>query len=190
MSIEGGARCGYINPDDTTFAYLKDREMSPKGRDFEKAIEYWQGTASDPNASYDDHFKLEGSFIEPMVTWGINPGQSVPVSHPLPTLNSMPEDEKDSFKEALEFMSFKGGQSVKGTPINVAFIGSCTNGRISDLRIAAEIVKGKKIAKGVKSLVVPGSMSVAKQAKEEDSTKFFEKRALNGETPDVPCAWP
>ena len=175
MSIEGGARCGYINPDETTFAYLEGRENVPTGNAFENARSYWQSIASDPDAVYDDRITLDGNRIEPMVTWGINPGQSVPVNQTIPDVQSAPKEDRSSYEEALKFMSFKGGQPIKGTPIDVAFIGSCTNGRISDLRAAAEIVKGHKVTKGVKALVVPGSMRVAKQAKEEGLHEVFRE---------------
>ncbi len=175
MSIEGGARCGYINPDDTTFAYLDNRQYAPKNGAFDRARSYWSGAASDPDASYDDVVTLNGNDIEPMVTWGINPGQSVPVNGCIPDPESVAPDERDSVAEAMAFMSFEAGRPMKGTPINVAFIGSCTNGRISDLRAAAAIAKGGKVAKHVKALVVPGSMDVARQAKEEGLDEVFRE---------------
>ncbi len=175
MSIEGGARCGYINPDETTIDYLRNREMSPKGDAFDRAAKYWKSVASDDTASFDDVFKLNGKDIEPMVTWGINPGQSVPVNQKIPSPSSAPEGEQNSYQEALDFMSFKGGESIKGTPINVAFIGSCTNGRISDLREAAKVVQGSKVANNIKALVVPGSMAVAAQAKKEGLDQIFSE---------------
>ena len=179
MSIEGGARCGYINPDDITFSYLEGREKIPSGKTFEQAKIFWQQVASDPDAKYDDRFELDGTCIEPMVTWGINPGQSVPVNQSIPNVDSVPAEDRASFEEALDFMSFKDGQSIKGTPVNVAFIGSCTNGRISDLRVAAEILKGHKVAKGVKALVVPGSMKVASQAKKEGLDEIFREAGFD-----------
>ena len=173
MSIEGGARCGYINPDEVTLPTSTARRKAPQGNAFDRAKTYWGSVASDPQASYDDRFEIDGANIEPMVTWGITPGQSVPVSQPIPMIETVPIEDRASYTEALEFMSFKSGQSLKGTPINVAFIGSCTNGRISDLRTAAAIVKGHKVAKDVKALVVPGSMSVASQAKKEGLDEVF-----------------
>ncbi len=175
MSIEGGARCGYINPDDVTIDYLRNKEMSPAGSAFDRAETYWKSVASDDNASFDDVFKLDGKDIEPMVTWGITPGQSVPVNQPIPSPSSAPGEEQESYQEALDFMSFKGGELIKGTPIDVAFIGSCTNGRISDLREAANIVQGNRVSKNIKALVVPGSMAVAAQAKQEGLDQIFSE---------------
>jgi 3-isopropylmalate/(R)-2-methylmalate dehydratase large subunit len=173
MSIEGGARCGYINPDDTTFEYLRGRELSPNDK-FDDAVAYWRGIASDPDSVYDDIVELDGDTLEPMVTWGITPGQSVPVSGSVPNPAEHPEDQ-ESLQEALAYMGFTGGQAIKGTAVDVTFVGSCTNGRISDLRIAAQIAKGNKVAKGVKALVVPGSMSVRRQAEAEGLHEIFQE---------------
>lgn len=173
MSIEGGARCGYINPDDTTFEYLRGRELSPNDK-FDDAVAYWRGIASDPDSVYDDVVELDGDTLEPMVTWGITPGQSVPVSGSVPNPAEYPEDQ-ESLEEALAYMGFTGGQAIKGTAVDVTFVGSCTNGRISDLRIAAQIAKGNKVAKGVKALVVPGSMSVRRQAEAEGLHEIFQE---------------
>lgn len=175
MSIEGGARFGYINPDETTIDYLQGREFVPQNGSWEKASAYWRGVASDADASYDDVVPMQAEELEPMVTWGITPGQSVPVSGQVPDPESAPEDERDSYREALAYMKFKANQPIAGQPIDVAFIGSCTNGRISDLRIAAEVVKGQKVAKGVKALVVPGSMDVARQAVKEGLPEIFRE---------------
>ena len=175
MSIEGGARCGYINPDEVTFSYLQGREKAPQDSAFEVAKKYWNSIASDSDANYDDTFDLDGTAIEPMVTWGITPGQSIPVSQSIPDPALAPKEDQASYKEALEFMSFSRGQKLMGTPIDVAFIGSCTNGRISDLRAAAEVIKGHQVAKNVKALVVPGSMNVAKQAENEGLDEIFRE---------------
>jgi len=173
MSIEGGARFGYINPDATTFEYLRDREFAPT-EGFDVASDYWRQIASDPDCSYDDIVEFEGEKIEPMVTWGINPGQSVPVSGRLPVPEEHP-DEAASYQEALDYMGFEAGQSINGTPVDVTFVGSCTNGRISDLRIASQLAKGNKVAKGIKALVVPGSMSVRRQAEAEGLHEIFQE---------------
>ncbi len=173
MSIEGGARCGYINPDDVTFEYLKGREFAPRGPARKRALTYWRGVGSDADANYDDVVKLPAPEIEPMVTWGITPGQSVPVSAPVPNPASAPADERAAWEEALAYMGFAPGQKLAGTPIDVAFIGSCTNGRIEDLRVAAAIAKGRRVAKNVKALVVPGSMAVARQAVKEGLDQVF-----------------
>lgn len=173
MSIEGGARVGYVNPDETTFDYIEGRPHAPQGEAFERALQWWRYLASDPGASFDDVFELEGASIEPMVTWGINPGQSIGVNQRIPKSSEVPGADGGAWSEALEFMSLKPGQSIAGVPIDVAFIGSCTNGRISDLRVAAEVVKGRKVAKGIRALVVPGSQLVAKEAEAEGLHEIF-----------------
>jgi 3-isopropylmalate/(R)-2-methylmalate dehydratase large subunit len=171
MSIEGGALVGYVNPDQTTFDYLKGRPHVPKGAGFERAIAYWKSVASDADAEYDDVVTFEGKEIEPTVTWGINPGQSVGISETLPT----PEQSVDpeSVKKAYEHMGWKPGAPILGTPVNVAFIGSCTNGRLADLRAAAKIAKGRKVNPAVRALVVPGSAEVKKLAEQEGLHEIF-----------------
>jgi 3-isopropylmalate/(R)-2-methylmalate dehydratase large subunit len=169
MSIEGGARIGYVNPDQTTFNYLKDRLHSPK--DMETAITYWSSIRSNADAVYDDELIIDGSAIEPMVTWGINPGQSVPVSSNLPKCSEFQHPQ--SAKDAYAFMGFSENQPAQSIPIDVAFIGSCTNGRLSDLREAASIVKGKKIHPKVQAMVVPGSQRVMAQAESEGLHHIF-----------------
>lgn len=179
MSIEGGARFGYINPDRITVDYLRGREMAPAGSAFERAAKYWLSSASDPDASFDDVVRMDAADLQPMVTWGINPGQSAPVNGCVPTMASTAPEDRDDFQQALDYMSFKAGQPIAGVPIDVAFIGSCTNGRISDLRIAAQVVKGRKVAKGVKALVVPGSMEVARQAIAEGLPEIFREAGFD-----------
>jgi 3-isopropylmalate/(R)-2-methylmalate dehydratase large subunit len=168
MSIEGGARIGYVNPDETTFTYLKDREFTPKGDAFETIKTYWKSIASDKDAEYDDTVTIDGNTIEPMVTWGINPGQSVTVTQAIPT-NATTEEN-----EAYAYMKFTPGAPIQSIPINVAFVGSCTNSRISDLREAAKILYNKKVNPNVKMLVVPGSQQVKKQAESEGLHKIFQ----------------
>ena len=141
MSIEGGARIGYVNPDETTFAYLEGRPFAPAGEALERAREWWRSMASDADAAYDDVVELDGAAIEPRVTWGINPGQSVGVSERIPDPASA-ADEAGAVGEALEFMGFTAGAPISGTRVDVAFVGSCTNSRLSDLREAARIVEG------------------------------------------------
>jgi 3-isopropylmalate/(R)-2-methylmalate dehydratase large subunit len=155
MSIEGGARVGYVNPDNTTFDYIKGRRFAPAGDAFDRAVTWWRSMASAPGARYDDHVVFDAGSVEPTVTWGINPGQSVAVTEPI---DASPDDE------AFAFMGFAPGARVQGTRIDVAFIGSCTNGRLSDLEEAARIVRGHHVAKHVKALVVPGSKSVSRAA--------------------------
>jgi 3-isopropylmalate/(R)-2-methylmalate dehydratase large subunit len=164
MSIEGGARVGYVNPDQTTFDYLRGRQYAPQGDAFDRAVTWWRSIASDPNARYDDRVVLDGAQIRPTVTWGINPGQSVAIDEPLP---------RDADSEALAFMEFSAGQRMKGTKIDVAFVGSCTNARLSDLREAARIVRGQRVAAHVKALVVPGSQAVRAAAEREGLDRVF-----------------
>jgi 3-isopropylmalate/(R)-2-methylmalate dehydratase large subunit len=173
MAIEGGARIGYINPDQTTFDYLKGREYVPQGPAFDKAVAWWKSIASDADAKYDDMVELDGSAIEPMVTWGINPGQAIGISETLPDPAKLPESERETAKEAYQYMAVEPGKLLKGTAINVAFIGSCTNGRMSDLREAAKVAKGRKVAPGVRALVVPGSQQIRKAAEKEGLDKIF-----------------
>ncbi|MFT4556699.1 MAG: 3-isopropylmalate/(R)-2-methylmalate dehydratase large subunit [Planctomycetaceae bacterium] len=173
MSIEGGARCGYINPDQTTVDYLKGRPLCPQGEEFDRAAEWWLSLASGPDVEYDDVVVFDAANIEPTVTWGITPAQSLGVSQSIPSLGSYDESERTLIGEALEYMDLTEGQPIEGTKIDVAFVGSCTNGRISDLREAAAIAKGNKVADGVKALIVPGSQIVAKQAEEEGLDKIF-----------------
>jgi 3-isopropylmalate/(R)-2-methylmalate dehydratase large subunit len=164
MSIEGGARVGYVNPDDTTYAYLKGRKFVPQGDAFDRAVAWWRQIASDRNATYDDRVTFDAATIEPTVTWGINPGQSVGISEPI---SADPNDE------AFAFMGFRPGARVSGTKIDVAFIGSCTNGRLSDLEEAARIVRGHHVASHVKALVVPGSQAVRHAAEERGLHEVF-----------------
>ena len=173
MSIEGGARVGYVNPDATTFDDLKGRPFAPKGDAFERARRWWASLASDPGAPYDDVARLDGSALEPMVTWGINPGQVAPVSGRVPKPGDVPPEGRASLVEALEYMGLEGGRPLAGIPVDVAFIGSCTNGRLSDLREAARVAKGRRVAKGVRALVVPGSNAVRAAAEREGLHEIF-----------------
>ena len=175
MSIEGGARAGYVNPDSTTFAYIRGRPYAPKEPAFDRAVNWWRSMASDPDASYDDVVSLDGNAMHPSVTWGITPGQSAYVTERIPDPQSLPEEEQGSAREALEFMGFKPHDPIAGTRIDVAFIGSCTNSRLSDLREAARIVKGRKVAGHVKALVVPGSQAVRKAAEAEGLNEAFRE---------------
>ncbi len=174
MSIEGGARCGYINPDQTTVDYVRGRPFAPKGTDFDRAATWWLSLASPKDAEFDDYVTFDGSAIEPTVTWGINPAQSVGVNETLPALATFTNDDQKGIRDAFEYMDLKELQPIRGLKINVAFIGSCTNGRISDLREAAAIAKGRHVATGVKALVVPGSQQVREQAISEGLDKIFE----------------
>ena len=173
MSIEGGARVGYVNPDDTTFAYLEGREHAPTGEAWDAALAHWRSFASDANARYDDVVEMAGEDIEPMVTWGITPGQSVGVHEPLPDPESFDEAERSTVRRAYEHMALRPGQKMTEVPIDVCFIGSCTNARISDLRTVATLARGRRVAEGVKAIVVPGSQAVKKQAEEEGLDQVF-----------------
>ena len=183
MSIEGGARVGYVNPDQTTFDFLRGRPFAPSGEAFERATEWWAATASDADATYDDEVVIDGSAIEPRVTWGINPGQSVGITDHVPTLvaagpagaSGGSEGERASIVEALEFMGFESGAPIKGTKIDVAFVGSCTNSRLSDLREAARVVSGHKVSDHVMALVVPGSKAVRQAAEQEGLDRVFQE---------------
>ena len=171
MSIEGGALVGYVNPDDTTYEYLLGRPLAPKGEAFDRAVAYWRSMASDPDARYDDVVDIDGSAIEPTVTWGINPGQAVGVLENMPR----PEDLKDpeTVEKAYQHMGWTPGAPILGTPIDVAFIGSCTNSRFSDLVAAARVAKGGQVSSGVRALVVPGSVEVKKQAEAAGLDRVF-----------------
>ena len=164
MSIEGGARVGYVNPDQTTFDYMRGRQFAPQGEEFDRACTWWRAMASDAGASYDDEVTLDAGSIRPNVTWGINPGQSIAIDERIPAAAD---------QEALTFMDFRAGQPLKGTRIDVAFVGSCTNGRLSDLREAARIVRGHHVASHVKALVVPGSQAVRAAAEREGLDRVF-----------------
>tara|TARA_B100001123_G_scaffold449691_1_gene616109 strand:+ start:2805 stop:4202 length:1398 start_codon:yes stop_codon:yes gene_type:complete len=175
MSIEGGARVGYVNPDKTAFDYLKDRRFCPTGSNYQEAVHWWKSMASDSNADYADVVIIDGASIEPMVTWGINPGQVIGINDTIPDPTQAHAGDRDSITEALEFMDFDAGAPIAGTPIDVAFIGSCTNSRISDLREAADIVKGNRVAKNVSAIVVPGSQQVLNQAETEGLHEIFQE---------------
>jgi 3-isopropylmalate/(R)-2-methylmalate dehydratase large subunit len=174
MSIEGGARCGYVNPDEKTFEYLKGRNYSPTGADWEAAVAKWRGFASDADAVYDDVVTIRAEDIPPTVTWGVSPDQAISVEETVPS----PDDAKtatqrESTEDALAYMKLTPGEPIKGTKIDVAFIGSCTNGRLSDFREVAKFIKGKRVAAGVKAIAVPGSQIVAVMAEKEGLDKIF-----------------
>ncbi|MEE3258954.1 MAG: 3-isopropylmalate dehydratase large subunit [Candidatus Latescibacterota bacterium] len=171
MSIEGGARVGYVNPDQTTYDYIKGRTHAPV--DFDRAVKWWESMASDRDAEYEDVVQIAGADISPTVTWGITPGQSVGVDQALPGLDAFSTAEQTTVQEAFDYMDFKPGQQIAGTKVDVAFIGSCTNGRLSDLREAAKVAQGRKVAAGVRALVVPGSQQVRAAAEAEGLHEVF-----------------
>jgi 3-isopropylmalate/(R)-2-methylmalate dehydratase large subunit len=173
MSIEMGARCGMIAPDATTFDYIKGRKFAPQGMEWEKKLAYWQTLYSDTNSAFDKEITIQAQDIEPMITYGTNPGMGVGVSGHVPSLNEIDEKEKLSFERSLAYMGLDPGAGIKGKKIDYVFIGSCTNSRIEDLRMVAGFVKGKHKAQDVEVWVVPGSKQVEKQAIEEGIDKVF-----------------
>ena len=180
MSIEMGARCGMIAPDETTFAYIKDRERAPKGEAWEKAVAYWKTLFSDENASFDKVLAFDAADIEPMITYGTNPGMGVKVTAHLPKASELTDsNEVPSFKKSLEYMGLSEGQSMLGQKVDYVFIGSCTNSRIEDLRQVACFVKGKKKASDVEVWIIPGSKQVEKQAIAEGLDKVFEEAGFD-----------
>ncbi len=174
MAIEGGARCGYINPDEITFRYLKGRLHSPVGEAWDLAVNWWKSLCTDINASFDDQIRFDASDITPTVTWGITPGQSISIDENMPYPESLSQSERLIAEEAYKYMDLEPGKPIYGVPVDVCFIGSCTNGRLSDLRAAAAIAKGRQVAPGVKAFVVPGSEKVGIAAEEQGLHKIFQ----------------
>lgn len=172
MSIEGGARCGYVNPDQTTYDYLQGRCFAPKAN-WAEAVSWWESLRSDAGAEYDDIVKLDAGAIAPTVTWGITPGQGIGVDESIPTLDAIAPEERPLAEQAYQYMDLAPGQPIQGTKVDVCFIGSCTNGRISDLREAAQLAQGRRVAAGVKAFVVPGSEQVKQQAEAEGLDQIF-----------------
>ena len=168
MSIEAGARAGMIAPDETTFAYLADKPRAPKGEAWERALEQWRQLPTDPGARFDREVTIDASTLEPMITYGTNPGMVIPVTGSIPT-----RSDDATFEKALAYMGFEPGMPIRDRPVDVVFIGSCTNGRISDLRAAASLLRGRKVAPGVQMLVVPGSQQVKRQAEAEGLHRVF-----------------
>jgi 3-isopropylmalate/(R)-2-methylmalate dehydratase large subunit len=176
MSIEGGARAGMIAPDEVTFEYLKGREFAPKGEEWDKAVAYWKTLPTDEGATYDKTITLNAAELEPMITYGTNPGMGMKITDRIPTAESFTEpSQKAAFEKAMTYMGLQPGQSLLGQKLDVVFIGSCTNSRISDLRLAASVLKGKKVADGLRVMVVPGSQDVKKQAEQEGLDKIFKE---------------
>jgi 3-isopropylmalate/(R)-2-methylmalate dehydratase large subunit len=173
MSIEMGARCGLIAPDETTFAYMKERPQSPKGEEWEKSLQYWKTLLSDADALFDKEISFDAADITPMITYGTNPGMGIGINETIPSDRMMNENEKSSFAKAMQYMGLQAGSAIKGQKIDYVFIGSCTNSRIEDLRMVASFVKGKKKAADVEVWIVPGSKQVEQQAIEEGIDKIF-----------------
>ena len=170
MSIEGGARAGMIAPDDTTFEYLAGRERAPQGAAWDQTVESWRQLPSDEGAQYDRRITIDAASLEPMITYGTNPGMGIPITQPVPDPAS---DASGAIRKALDYMQLEGGRPLLGHPVDVVFIGSCTNSRMSDLRLAADLLKGRKINPKVRMLVVPGSEQVKRQAEAEHLPEIF-----------------
>ncbi len=183
MSIEGGARCGYINPDETTFTYLKGRDFAPQADAWDNAVTWWRSIRSDDDAVYDDVVTFETAEIEPTITWGITPGQGLGISENIPMADGLPPGERAIAQEAYSYMKLTPGKPIKGTKIDVCFIGSCTNGRISDLREAAKVAQGHHVASGVKAFVVPGSEKVKQEAEAEGLNTIFKQAGFEWREP-------
>jgi 3-isopropylmalate/(R)-2-methylmalate dehydratase large subunit len=175
MAIEGGARCGYINPDAVTFEYLAGRELAPKGAAWDAAVAWWTSLRSDADAVYDDIVVFDAAAIAPTVTWGITPGQGIAINETVPTPEELADDERAIAEEAYRYMDLQPGNPITGTKVDVCFIGSCTNGRISDLREAAKFARGRQVAAGVKAFIVPGSERVKQQAEAEGLHEIFQQ---------------
>jgi len=183
MSIEGGARCGYINPDETTFEYLKGKERVPQGVAFDAAVKKWRSYASDSDAHYDDEVIIEGQGIKPTVTWGVTPGQAISIDEKIPDPESATGLDKNLISDALAYMQMEANQPIKGTSIDVAFIGSCTNGRLSDFEQVAALIEGRKVASSVRAIAVPGSEKVDKAAREKGLHLIFEEAGFEWRKP-------
>jgi 3-isopropylmalate/(R)-2-methylmalate dehydratase large subunit len=174
MSIEGGAKAGLIAPDDTTFEYVAGRPHAPKGPAWDAALERWRTLPSDPGSRYDRSISIDASALEPMVTYGTNPGMGIPITSRVPA----PADQVDAsaqraLERALEYMDLQPGQAILGQKVDVVFVGSCTNGRISDLRLAAEVLRDRRVADGVRMMIVPGSDEVKREAEREGLNDIF-----------------
>ena len=183
MAIEGGARCGYVNPDQTTFDYLKGRPHAPSGDAWDRAVSWWKSLASGADACFDDEVKLDAATIAPTITWGITPGQGIGVDEAVPSLEQTPEEDRPLAQEAYRYMDLQPGQAIAGLPVDVCFIGSCTNGRLSDLRAAASIAAGRQVASGIKAFVVPGSEQVAAAAEAEGLDAVFRQAGFEWREP-------
>ncbi|GAB4427463.1 MAG: 3-isopropylmalate dehydratase large subunit [Chloroflexi bacterium OHK40] len=187
MSIEGGARAGMVAPDETTFEYVAGRPYAPRGADFEAAVARWRTLPTDEGARFDKEMYLDASELAPMVTYGTNPGMGIPIDGTVPTPEQMPDSSsRQALEQALTYMALEPGKPLLGHPVDVVFLGSCTNSRLSDLRAAAAILRGRKVAEGVRMLVVPGSQRVKKQAEDEGLDQVF--RAAGAEWREAGCS--
>ncbi len=178
MSIEAGARAGLVAPDDTTFEYLAGRPLAPQGPAFQAALARWRRLASDPGAAFDATLSLDAATLEPMVTWGTHPGMGAPLRARVPAPNGDAAHER-----ALRYMGLQAGEPLLGRPVDAVFIGSCTNGRLSDLRAAARVLRGRRVAPGVRALVVPGSQAVRREAEAEGLDRVFREAGAEWRLP-------
>jgi 3-isopropylmalate/(R)-2-methylmalate dehydratase large subunit len=183
MSIEGGARCGYINPDETTFEYLRGKARVPGGDAFRAATDKWRAYASDEQACYDDEVSIDAADIKPTVTWGVTPGQAISIEEAVPDPESADGLEKNLISDALDYMQLQPNQLIKGMKIDVAFVGSCTNGRLSDFKQVASVIKGRKVCPSVRAIAVPGSEKVDKAARELNLHLVFEDAGFEWRKP-------
>jgi 3-isopropylmalate/(R)-2-methylmalate dehydratase large subunit len=187
MSIEGGARAGLIAPDDTTFEYVDGRAHAPRGTDWDAALASWRALPTDDGATYDRSITIDASALEPMVTYGTNPGMGIPITSRVPSPDDQPDPTaRRALERALEYMDLQPGQEILGQKVDVVFVGSCTNGRISDLRLAASVLKDRKVAEGVRVMIVPGSDEVKREAEREGLNEIF--RAAGAEWREAGCS--
>jgi 3-isopropylmalate/(R)-2-methylmalate dehydratase large subunit len=174
MSIEAGARAGMVAPDETTYEYLRGRTYAPAGADWDAAVAYWEGLRTDDGAQFDNEIYIDATTLSPFVTWGTNPGQGVPLSEAVPDPELMGSDaDRHAAEKALTYMDLRPGTPMREIPVDAVFVGSCTTGRIEDLRAVAEVLRGRTVADGVRMLIVPGSMKVRAQAEEEGLGEVF-----------------
>ncbi|HEU5287767.1 MAG TPA: 3-isopropylmalate dehydratase large subunit, partial [Candidatus Limnocylindria bacterium] len=186
MSIEAGARAGMVAPDDATFAYVEGRPHAPKGADLERALDEWRALTTDDGARFDREVKIDASELRPYVTWGTNPAQSVTIDERVPDPASLPEAQREAASRALRYMDLRAGTAIRDVAVDAVFLGSCTNARIEDLRVASEVVRGKRVKGGVRALVVPGSTAVKAQAEREGLDRIF--RDAGFEWRDAGCS--
>ena len=183
MAIEGGARCGYVNPDQVTFDYLKGRAEAPSEEIWDRAVTWWRSLASDADACFDDEIRFDAATIAPTVTWGITPGQGIGVDECVPVSDELEAADRPIAEEAYRYMDLAPGQPIAGVPVDVCFIGSCTNGRLSDLQAAAAVARGRHVAQGIKAFVVPGSEQVARAAVAEGLDQVFREAGFEWREP-------
>jgi 3-isopropylmalate/(R)-2-methylmalate dehydratase large subunit len=187
MSIEGGGRAGLVAPDDTTFNYLHGREFAPHGAAWDAALERWRQLPTDAGAAYDKTITLDAAALEPMITYGTNPGMGIPITSAIPDPDTLSDaSQKSALDKALRYMDLQPGKPLLGHPVDVVFIGSCTNSRISDLRLAANLLRGRKVADNLRVMVVPGSQDVKKQAEAEGLAEVF--KAAGAEWREAGCS--